>query len=310
MNQIFRNVFTLLILLITFVSPLMAEKNNNIDEVLNKVFKGLGDNINMKNFVVIAHRGASGYAPEHTFAAYKMAMDMGADYIEFDLQMTKDGALICLHDETLDRTTNVKDIFTKRESYYVSEFTIDEIKKLDAGAWFNKVYPDKAKDEYVGLKIPTIDEAIKFIEDNGSGKFNYYIETKSPDIYPGMEEKLLEKLRLYNVNDKTIIQSFSSESLRKIRKMNNNIMLVQLNSSDDYTIPKLIESLDIIKNYANGIGPDRVLVDKNLINEAHKHNLLLHPWTVNEKMEMEKLLDLGVDGMFTNYPDVLISIFN
>ena len=310
MNQIFRNVFTLLILLITFVSPLMAEKNNNIDEVLNKVFKGLGDNINMKNFVVIAHRGASGYAPEHTFAAYKMAMEMGADYIEFDLQQTKDGVLICLHDETLDRTTNVKDVFAKRESYYVSEFTIDEIKKLDAGAWFNKVYPDKAKDEYVGLKIPTIDEAIKFIEDNGSGKFNYYIETKSPDIYPGMEEKLLEKLRLYNVNDKTIIQSFSSESLRKIRKMNNNIMLVQLNSSDDYTIPKLIESLDIIKNYANGIGPDRVLVDKNLINEAHKHNLLLHPWTVNEKMEMEKLLDLGVDGMFTNYPDVLISIFN
>ena len=310
MNQIFRNVFTLLILLITFVSPLMAEKNNNIDEFLNKVFKGLGDNINMKNFVVIAHRGASGYAPEHTFAAYKMAMEMGADYIEFDLQQTKDGVLICLHDETLDRTTNVKDVFAKRESYYVSEFTIDEIKKLDAGAWFNKVYPDKAKDEYVGLKIPTIDEAIKFIEDNGSGKFNYYIETKSPDIYPGMEEKLLEKLRLYNVNDKTIIQSFSSESLRKIRKMNNNIMLVQLNSSDDYTIPKLIESLDIIKNYANGIGPDRVLVDKNLINEAHKHNLLLHPWTVNEKMEMEKLLDLGVDGMFTNYPDVLISIFN
>jgi alkaline phosphatase D len=288
----------------------MAEKNNNIDEFLNKVFKGLGDNINMKNFVVIAHRGASGYAPEHTFAAYKMAMEMGADYIEFDLQMTKDGALICLHDETLDRTTNVKDIFTKRESYYVSEFTIDEIKKLDAGAWFNKVYPDKAKDEYVGLKIPTIDEAIKFIEDNGSGKFNYYIETKSPDIYPGMEEKLLEKLRLYNVNDKTIIQSFSSESLRKIRKMNNNIMLVQLNSSDDYTIPKLIESLDIIKNYANGVGPDKILVDKNLINEAHKHNLLVHPWTVNEKMEMEKLLDLGVDGMFTNYPDVLISIFN
>jgi len=310
MNQIFRNVFTLLILLITFFSPLLAEKNNNIDEFLNKVFKGLGDNINMKNFVVIAHRGASGYAPEHTFAAYKMAMDMRADYIEFDLQQTKDGVLICLHDETLDRTTNAEEIFAKRESYYVSEFTIDEIKKLDAGAWFNKVYPDKAKDEYVGLKIPTIDEAIKFIEDNGKGKFNYYIETKSPDIYPGMEEKLLEKLRLYNVNDKIIIQSFSSESLRKIRKMNNNIMLVQLNSSDDYTIPKLIESLDLIKNYANGVGPDKILVDKNLINEAHKRSLVVHPWTVNERLEMEKLLDLGVDGMFTNYPDVLISIFN
>ncbi len=310
MKKALSKVLTILILLITFFSPLLAEKNNNIDEVLNKVFKGFGDNINMKNFVVIAHRGASAYAPEHTFAAYKMAMDMRADYIEFDLQQTKDGVLICLHDETLDRTTNAKEIFAKRESYYVSEFTIDEIKKLDAGTWFNKIYPDKAKDEYVGLKIPTIDEAIKYVEDYGKGKFNYYIETKSPDIYPGMEEKLLEKLRLYNISDKTIIQSFSSESLRKIRKMNNNIMLVQLNSSDNYTIPKLIESLDIIKNYANGIGPEKVLVDKNLVIEAHKHNLVVHPWTVNERLEMEKLLDLGVDGMFTNYPDVLISIFN
>jgi len=109
----------------------------------------------------------------------------------------------------------------------------------------------------VGLKIPTIDEAIKYVEDYGKGKFNYYIETKSPDIYPGMEEKLLEKLRLYNISDKTIIQSFSSESLRKIRQLSSSIMLVQLNSSDDYTTTKLIESLDIIKNYANGIGPEK-----------------------------------------------------
>jgi len=127
------------------ISPLMAEESSNIGAMLNKVFEGLGDNINMKSFAVIAHRGASGYAPEHTLVAYKMAMDMGADYIEFDLQQTKDGVLICLHDETLDRTTNAKEIFAKRESYYVSEFTIDEIKKLDAGTWFNKIYPDKAK---------------------------------------------------------------------------------------------------------------------------------------------------------------------
>lgn len=310
MKKILSKVFVILILLIIFISPLMAEKNNNIGEVLNKVFEGLGDSVNMKNFAVIAHRGASGYAPEHTLIAYKTAMDMGADYIEFDLQQTKDGVLICLHDETLDRTTNAKEIFAKRESYYVSEFTIDEIKQLDAGAWFNKAYPDKAKDEYVGLKIPTLDEAIKYVEDYGKGKFNYYIETKSPDIYPGMEEKLLEKLRLYNVTDKAIIQSFSSESLRKIRQLNNSIKLVLLYSSDDYSVIKLIESLNTIESYANGIGPEKVLVDKSLINEAHKHNLVVHPWTVNERVEMEKLLDLGVDGMFTNYPDVLISIFN
>lgn len=309
MKKLFNKMFLVLILLIVFISPLLAEKNNNINEVLNKVFKGLGASVNMKNFAVIAHRGASGYAPEHTLAAYKMAMDMGADYVEFDLQMTKDGTLICLHDETLDRTTNVKETFPKRKSYYVKEFTIDEIKKLDAGSWFNKAYPDKAKDEYIGSKVPSLDGAIKYIEDYGKGKFKYYIETKSPDIYPGMEEKLLEKLKLYNIVDKTIIQSFSSESLRKVRKLNNSIILVQLNSSDDYSTNKLIDSLDTIEGYANGIGPEKILVDKYLVSEAHKHNLVVHPWTVNERLEMEKLLDLGVDGMFTNYTDVLVSIF-
>jgi alkaline phosphatase D len=307
MKIFFKRIILALTILILFNLPLWSQ--NTISEVLNNVFKGVGNTINIKKFAVIAHRGASGYAPEHTFAAYKLAMDMGADYIEFDLQMTKDGILICLHDETLNRTTNIEEIFPNRKSYAVSEFTIDEIKKLDAGTWFNKTYPDKAKSEYVGLKIPTIDEAIKYIEDYGRGKFNYYIETKAPDIYPGMEEKLMEKLKLYNIVDKTIIQSFSSESLRKIRRLNSSINLIQLNESDNYSTDKLIESLDFIESYANGIGPEKVLVDENLIREAHKHKLVVHPWTVNDRSEMEKLLDLGVDGMFTNYPDVLLSFF-
>ena len=309
MYKMINYVLALLLLPLIMISPLMAEESSNIGAMLNKVFEGLGDNINMKSFAVIAHRGASGYAPEHTLVAYKMAMDMGADYIEFDLQQTKDDVLICLHDETLERTTNVEEIFPNKSPYRVADFTIDEIKQLDAGSYFNTQHPDLSKNEFIGLKIPTIDEAIEYVEDYGKGKFKYYIETKSPEVYPGMEEKLLEKLHYYDIADKTIIQSFSSDSLRKVRQLDRHIKIVQLYSSDDYTKEKLIATLSRIISYADGIGPEKNLVDKNLIEEAQRNNLVVHPWTVNDRSEMEKLLDLGVDGMFTNYPDVLISIF-
>ncbi len=309
MHKMINYFLALLLLPLIMASPLLAVESGNIGAMLNKVFKGLGDNVNMKSFAVIAHRGASGYAPEHTLVAYKIAMDLEADYIEFDLQQTKDGVLICLHDETLDRTTNVEEIFPNKNSYRVADFTVDEIKQLDAGSYFYALNPNLSKNEFIGLKIPTIDEAIEYVEDYGKGKFKYYIETKSPEVYPGMEEKLIERLRYYDVLDKVIIQSFSRDSLMKVRQLDRHIRIVQLYSSDDYTKEKLIGSLSRITNYADGIGPEKNLVDRNLIEEAQKNNLVVHPWTVNDKSEMERLLDLGVDGMFTNYPDVLISIF-
>lgn len=170
----------------------------------------------------VAHRGASGYAPEHTLTSYELGEKMKGDYIEVDLQMTKDGQLIAMHDETLDRTTNGTGL--------VKDYTLDEIKKLDAGSWFNEKYPDYAKEEYAGLKVPTLEEVIqKFGKDA-----RYYIETKSPEVYPGMEEKLLEILEEYKLtgvnapSSKVLIQSFSPESLKKIHDLNPDIPLIQL----------------------------------------------------------------------------------
>lgn len=101
------------------------------------------------DFIIIAHRGASGYAPEHTMEAYKLAVEMGADYIEIDLRMTSDGILVVMHDESVNRTTNGKGL--------VSSQSIKNLKELDAGTWFNEAFPDKAKNYYVGLKIPTLE---------------------------------------------------------------------------------------------------------------------------------------------------------
>ncbi|GFM89708.1 glycerophosphoryl diester phosphodiesterase [Pseudomonas cichorii] len=142
---------------------------------------------------VIAHRGASYDAPEETIPAYTLARDLGADYLEMDLQRTKDGVLIALHDDTLDRTTNIAQVYPKRSKDPVSSFTLAELKELDAGTWFNKAYPSRARDSYAGLQILTLDEVIDIAE-GGANKPGLYIETKVPAQFPGIEADLKKAL--------------------------------------------------------------------------------------------------------------------
>jgi glycerophosphoryl diester phosphodiesterase len=267
------------------VTPASAQSGNN-------------PQLNDNQILNISHRGASGYAPEHTLPSYELGDQMGGDYIELDLQMTKDGELIAMHDETLDRTTN--------GTGQVKDHTLEEIKSLDAGSWFNAAYPEKAKDEYNGLQVQTLQEVIEHF---GKNK-NYYIETKSPDVYPGMEEKLLEILKDYNLtrqngpSSRVIIQSFSEESLQKVHNLNENIPLVQLL---DYKGTATItdEELDHYSEYAAGLGMSYKKINQDYVQKVREHDLLIHPYTVNNKEDMKQLLEWGVTGMFTNYPDVL-----
>ncbi|MFJ3376510.1 glycerophosphodiester phosphodiesterase [Pseudomonas sp. NPDC086112] len=144
---------------------------------------------------VIAHRGASFDAPESTAAAYKLARDLGADYLELDLQRSKDGVLFALHDNNLQRTTDVATKFPERKDSLANEFTIAELKTLDAGSWFNRAYPDRARPGYAGLKILTLDEIIDIAQGNPLHKPGLYIETKEPKQFPGIERDLKEKLQ-------------------------------------------------------------------------------------------------------------------
>ncbi|OCA88325.1 glycerophosphodiester phosphodiesterase [Bacillus sp. FJAT-27225] len=254
--------------------------------------------LNPNKILNVAHRGASGHAPEHTIPAYKLGQQMKGDYIEIDLQMTKDGELIAMHDETLDRTTNGTGL--------VKDFTLAEIKQLDAGSWFNEKYPQYAKPEYVGLKVPTLQEVI---ETFGTGA-RYYIETKSPEVYPGMEEKLVEILNEYKLtgknvpSSKVIVQSFSADSLKITHEMDPTIPLVQLLWYDQ---PATLtdEELEEYKSYSIGLGMNHDTIDEAYVQKVRESGLLIHPYTVNETADMEKLLDWGVTGMFTNFPDRL-----
>ncbi|WP_066307481.1 glycerophosphodiester phosphodiesterase family protein [Bacillus sp. FJAT-29814] len=261
---------------------------------------------------VIAHRGASAYGPEHTLVAYKQAMTMGADYVEFDLQMTKDGQLIALHDETLNRTTNVEELYPNRAPWRVKDFTLEEIKRLDAGSWFNQAHPDQAKTAYIGQQVPTLEEAINYVKQHGNGKFGLYMETKAPNVYPGMEEKVIEILKKTNVLDqeKLFLESFSEESLRKLRTLAPNVKLVQLYTGGMLAGKDVFQEMKRVSDYASGVGPSKELVVPKLMQAAHQNQLLVHPWTVNSQDDMISLLSLGVDGQFTNNTDLLVNILD
>ncbi|XLP24517.1 glycerophosphodiester phosphodiesterase [Bacillus toyonensis] len=260
----------------------------------HKYTKAINQSNHIKN---IAHRGASAYAPEHTIAAYKLGQQLKGEYVEIDLQMTKNGHLVAMHDETVNRTTNGKGL--------VKEHTLEEMKQLNAGSFFNEKYPNLAKKEFENAKVPTLKEIIEMFGHNA----NYYIETKSPDEYPGMEEKLLEIIKYYQISDKVIIQSFSEESLQKIHSLHANIPLVQLLS---YKKAVQVNELEIekYKTYCIGLGMNYKYIDSAYVKKIKKHGLEIHPFTVDNEKDMKKLLSWGVDGMFTNYPDRLHSILD
>ncbi|MGN8647280.1 glycerophosphodiester phosphodiesterase [Gracilibacillus sp. HCP3S3_G5_1] len=240
--------------------------------------------------VNIAHRGASGYAPEHTLISYDFALKMDADYLEIDLHMTADGELVAIHDEDVSRTTN--------GSGLVKDMSLSELKTLDAGSWFNQAYPDKADDRFVGIDIPTLKEILDYF----GLQTNYYIEIKDPD--PKMIETFLAILEDYHLikENKVIIQSFSADALQEIYSQYDTIPLIQLLSASETNSANYRQ----IRQYAIGVGVPYQKLNKKLIEEIHYQDLHIHTYTVNEKADMEQLIRWGVDGIFTDYPDRLV----
>jgi glycerophosphoryl diester phosphodiesterase len=274
---------------------------------------------------LIAHRGASGYAPEHTPAAYRLAMEQKADFVEPDLAVTKDNVLICLHDDTLERTTNVAEIFPDRLSanvptrqpgkhWLANDFTIDEIKRLDAGKWF--------KPGFAGQRIQTFQEAIDLVRTKpGTG---IYPELKSPELYRSRtvdQVKLFVDLIKKNGLDTreglrttpVIIQSFDEEAIRRVSTELPAVPRVFLTSRDEDLTETRVREL---AKFATGIAPEKGVLARHpeVVNVAHSLHLTVTCWTfrADEKTkyasvrdEMQHFLyDLGIDALFTNNPDL------
>lgn len=165
---------------------------------------------------VIAHRGASFDAPESTAAAYLLARELGADYLELDLQRSRDNVLVVVHDDVLARTSDVASRFPGRAGRPVSDFTLAELKALDAGSWFNQVYPQRARASFAGQQILTLDEVIDIAEGNPERQPGLYIETKVPKQFPGIERQLKARLQARGWLDRpgrVILQTFDRDSL-------------------------------------------------------------------------------------------------
>ena len=248
----------------------------------------------------IAHRGASGHAPEHTIAAYDLALEMGADVIEQDLRVTSDGVLVAMHDTNLERTAGHPE--------FVRDITFEDIRALDAGSWFNEIHPERARPGFVGLRVPTMAE----IFDRYDRSTNYYVEIKDPHVNPGAEGLFVDLLREsgmmeHAVGGSVLVQSFYPESLARFQAIEPRLVLTRLFS--------LIQDKGLIRDemvetatYAAGVGPDKFNIDASVVSCAHDRGLYVHPFTADTDEEISRLLDAGVDGIFTNFPDRLAGL--
>lgn len=276
-----------------------------------------------KGKTLIAHRGASGYAPEHTLAAYRLAIAQGADFVEQDLAVTKDHVLICLHDPSLERTTNVEEMFPDRSTdisvngrvqkvWLANDFTLAEIKRLDAGSWFDP----KFKDE----RVVTFDEAVALIK----GKAGLFPELKTPEIYAGRDVRFEELvaaaldthgLRGPEADPRTpvILQTFGQDSARTLARMKIGVPVVLLIDRGEQW--RSAAAMEPWKGVVQGFGPDKQIVLNNpdFVKWAHAAGFSVTLYTFRADMvrgfpdvtaEMEHYLyTLGADAVFTNNPD-------
>ncbi|MFG3113897.1 glycerophosphodiester phosphodiesterase [Streptomyces sp. NPDC048197] len=249
--------------------------------------------------VTVAHRGASSYAPENTLASIDEAARLGFEWVENDVQRTKDGELVILHDNSLARTTNVKKVFPDRSPWNVSDFTLKEIEKLDAGSWFGA--------KFEGERVPTLEDYMDEVEENDQ---NLLMELKSPELYPGIELQTLRELRRAgwldreHVRHRLIIQSFNADAIKTVHTLRPDVRTGFLGNPSVADLPKYAKYCDQINPVHTAVTPQYVAAVHGL-RGPHRRALDLYTWTVDDAATAVKVAGLGVDGIITNKPDVV-----
>ncbi|MFS0594718.1 glycerophosphodiester phosphodiesterase [Cytobacillus horneckiae] len=235
--------------------------------------------------MIFAHRGLSGRYPENTMAAFEAALQTGAHGIELDVQLSKDGQLVIIHDEEVNRTTD--------GTGYIRDFKYEDIKQLDAGSWFNK--------SSYGIAIPTLDEVFEWAtKQNNHLMIN--VELKNDVIrYEGMEEKVLALINRYGISDRIILSSFNPESLRKIRMLDSDIQIGYLILGMQKNAVTVAENIG-----ANAIHCEAVFALSEYGQKAIERGLPLRVYTINTLSEGEKLLAAGTEVIMTDYPDLFM----
>ncbi len=250
--------------------------------------------LSAQNVLVTAHRGASGYAPENTLSAIKKALDIGVDRIEVDVQQTADGTVVCLHDKSLERTTT--------GSGKVGARTFSELQEFKANKNFDSEFPNEP--------IPTLEEVFELMD----GSVQFVIEIKAGNkTYPGIEENVVQLIRKYKAENWALVHSFNDRVLKLIHEKHPDIRLQKLfvSFSGGLMLDFKLHAAKLSDYaYCEGFGIHRKNVKPKLVTEIHDLGKVIHVWTVNEPEYMEELINLGVDGIISNYPDKVKAILN
>jgi glycerophosphoryl diester phosphodiesterase len=236
---------------------------------------------NPEDFLVIAHRGASRAAPENTLAALSKAIEFGADYAECDIFLTKDGEIVLFHDEEMDRTTGKEGM--------IWDYTLAQLKALEVGSWF--------KEEFKGEPIPTLREAIRLAK----GKIKLNIEVKSPkgsDLK--IAQKVVDIIQAEGIEEECMVTSFERSIIVKVKELAPNLVTGFI---FDEEYPQ-----DIFAGNWKYVCAKRNIVDESFVQKARQKGKNIFVWTVNYPAEMKKFIQLGVDGIITDVPDVLKKI--
>lgn len=231
----------------------------------------------------IGHRGAAGTYPENTMASFRRAVELGAQGIEFDVHLTADGRVVVIHDPFLDRTTSG----TGR----VGDLTLSELQELDAGAWKGG--------QFAGEWPPSLDELFQWAPPD----LQLFVEVKGgSDVYPGIEQILLDMIADYNVRERVQFSSFDHEALRRLRALDPTVPIGMLYVGE---LPDAVAQA--LAMGANALHPKHTDVTPELVAQAHAAGLTVNTWTVNQPEDITRIRACGVDGIMSDFPERLQS---
>ncbi|TFJ93746.1 glycerophosphodiester phosphodiesterase [Lentibacillus salicampi] len=232
---------------------------------------------------IFAHRGASKYAPENTMASFSLAHQQGADGIETDVHLTKDHIPVLMHDERVNRTTN--------SSGYIKDYTFEQLRQLDAGAWFSP--------EFAGSRILSLEECLEWTQDKS---LYLNIELKNNKIdYKHLETIVYDKLSRYHLLHRTILSTFNPISVKRLKHLNQNIGVALLTSKRSRNLVSAAKDLG-----ANAIHIKYRLLDHLLVDQSHQENMAIRAYTVNRPRQMLRALSIGCDGVFADVPEMAV----
>ena len=262
------------------------------------LFRGADtSHIDKKNILIIAHRGASGYAPENTLASFAKGVEMGADMVELDVHLTKDDSVVVMHDYNVQRTTNGKGD--------IEAMTFPELRQLDAGSWYNSAYQNE--------KVPTLSEVLKLV--NGRAKVLIELKWPAKGLYKNLVEKVAAVVRDCGAESWVILQSFETAYLKDISRLEPHLKQEQLVFGKSALLPVYFDRSIRLGQFvpqkeAGSVNIFYMYITPSLLEKMHKLDKKVYAFTPGKESDFRKLISMRVDGIITNYPDRALRILD